>query len=102
MTAAYVRLLGVPDRRGGDAQDVLRGKAVFHEVGCAQCHRPSFVTGPALEPELQGQTIWPYTDLLLHDLGPELAQGGPEGDASASEWRTAPLWSIGLLQTVNG
>ncbi len=102
VTAAYVRLLGVPTRRGGDNEDVLRGKVIFGELGCAQCHRPTFVTGPALEPELADQTIWPYTDLLLHDLGPGLAQGGPEGDASAAEWRTAPLWSIGLLQTVNG
>ncbi|MGH1342778.1 MAG: di-heme oxidoredictase family protein [Nannocystales bacterium] len=102
VTAAYVRLLGVPARRGGDREDVLRGKTVFHEVGCAQCHRPSFVTGPALEPELEGQTIWPYTDLLLHDLGPDLSQGGAEGDASPAEWRTAPLWSVGLLHTVHG
>lgn len=101
VTAAYVRLLGVPARRGGDRDEVLRGKATFHQIGCARCHRPSFVTGPALEPELEAQTIWPYTDLLLHDLGPELAQGGPEADANAAEWRTAPLWSIGLLQTVN-
>ena len=102
VTAAYVRLLGVPARRAGDAEHVLRGKAVFHAVGCAACHRPSFTTGEAPEPELEGQQIWPYSDLLLHDLGPELAQGGPEGDATASEWRTAPLWSLGLVETVNG
>lgn len=102
VTAAYVRLLGVPARRGGDTDVVLRGKALFHEAGCAACHRPSFVTGTALEPELSEQRIWPYSDLLLHDLGPDLAQGGPEGDAGAAEWRTPPLWGLGLLEVVNG
>ncbi|MEM7157519.1 MAG: di-heme oxidoredictase family protein [Myxococcota bacterium] len=102
VTAAYVRLLGVPARRDGDDIEVRRGKTLFHQLGCASCHHPSFVTGMAAESELESQTIWPYTDLLLHDMGSELAQGGPEGDAAASEWRTPPLWSLGLLETVGG
>jgi len=102
VASAYVRLLGVPARREGGSEEVLRGKALFGEVGCAACHRPSFTTGAALEPELEAQLIWPYTDLLLHDLGPELSRGGPEGDAEAAEWRTSPLWGLGLVETVNG
>lgn len=102
VTATYVRLLGVPARRDGDHPEVLIGKAVFADVGCDRCHRPSFVTEDVLEEELRGQTIWPYTDLLLHDMGPTLAQGGAEGAASAAEWRTPPLWSLGLVDIVNG
>ncbi|MEM6292529.1 MAG: di-heme oxidoredictase family protein [Myxococcota bacterium] len=100
VTAAYVRLLGVPARRNGNDPDTLRGKTLFGDVGCDACHRPTFVTGDAAEPELTGQQIWPYTDLLLHDLGPELAQGGPEAAATAAEWRTPPLWGLGLLEVV--
>jgi CxxC motif-containing protein (DUF1111 family) len=53
-------------------------------------------------PELSGQLIWPYTDLLLHDMGPDLADGRPEGQASGREWRTPPLWGIGLTAVVSG
>jgi CxxC motif-containing protein (DUF1111 family) len=101
-TAAYVRLLGVPTRREGDAIEVRFGKALFAAFGCANCHRPSYVTGPSEEPELEGQRIWPYTDLLLHDLGPRLSDGRADGGASPDEWRTAPLWGLGLVRTVNG
>jgi CxxC motif-containing protein (DUF1111 family) len=99
----YGQTLAVPARR--DAQDatVLRGKGLFGEAGCASCHTPRWVTGsaPGL-PEISGQVIRPYTDLLLHDLGDGLADGRPDFDAGPSEWRTPPLWGIGLLQTVNG
>lgn len=101
-TAAYVRLLGVPRRRGGDALEVRRGKAIFAAIGCAACHTPSFVTGDAEEPELSGQRIWPYSDLLLHDLGDALADGQGEAAATGREWRTPPLWGIGLLEAVHG
>ncbi|HEX7666740.1 MAG TPA: di-heme oxidoredictase family protein [Polyangiaceae bacterium] len=102
-TVAYVRLLGVPPRRDGAAHDVLVGKALFAKVGCASCHRPSFTTTAATsEVALASQKIWPYTDLLLHDLGEGLADHRVEGDAGEREWRTAPLWSIGLLTTVGG
>jgi len=101
-TAAYVRLLGVPARRGGDAPEVLRGKARFRAFGCAKCHRPSFVTAAdALEAELAEQRVWPYTDLLLHDLGEALADHRPEGAATGREWRTPPLWSLGLVPIVH-
>ncbi|WP_424970918.1 di-heme oxidoredictase family protein [Dinoroseobacter sp. S76] len=99
----YSRNLGVPARpHAGDAQ-VLRGKAVFHEIGCASCHRPSFVTHRLPnQPEQSFQLIWPYTDLLLHDMGPGLADNRPEARATGREWRTPPLWGIGLTQQVSG
>ena len=103
VTVAYMRLLGVPARRGGDTTEVLQGKALFASVGCASCHRPSFRTrADAAEPELAGQLVWPYTDLLLHDLGERLADHRKEGDAGPREWRTPPLWGLGLVPVVNG
>ncbi|MBZ4418970.1 di-heme oxidoredictase family protein [Myxococcus sp. RHSTA-1-4] len=100
----YMRLVAVPKRRDWDAPAVLRGKAVFRAIGCSGCHVDSaFETGdvPGL-PELSHQRIYPYTDLLLHDLGEGLADGRPDGQASGREWRTPPLWGIGLVETVNG
>lgn len=103
VTVAYMRLLGVPRRRGGDTTEVLQGKAIFTSVGCASCHRPSFRTrADAAEPELAGQLVWPYSDLLLHDLGERLADRRKEGDAGPREWRTPPLWGLGLVPVVNG
>jgi len=76
---------------------------VFYDSGCAACHRPKFVTrtDPA-RPEHSHQLIWPYTDMLLHDMGDGLADGRPEGLADGREWRTAPLWGIGLTKVVSG
>ncbi|MDE3173573.1 MAG: c-type cytochrome [Gemmatimonadota bacterium] len=100
---AYVRTLGVPARRGVAAAAVRRGQALFASAGCALCHVPTLETGAvAGSPELSGQTIHPYTDLLLHDMGPGLADGRPDYLASGAEWRTPPLWGIGLTATVNG
>lgn len=106
---AYMRLLSVPAQRDVEAADVVSGEALFRTVGCTQCHVTDVVTGTT-HPfvELQSQSIKPYTDLLLHDMGEGLADssGLPEGDAldapSASEWRTPPLWGLGLYATVNG
>jgi CxxC motif-containing protein (DUF1111 family) len=99
----YAQNLAVPARRGAKREDVLRGKALFHEIGCASCHRPSFTTGVVEgQPHLSSQKIWPYTDVLLHDMGEGLADGRPEGVANGREWRTAPLWGIGLTEVVNG
>lgn len=102
LVARYSRNLGVPARRNADAPDVLAGKALFSELGCTACHTPSYVTG-ALEGEqhLSGQKIWPYTDLLLHDMGEGLADNRPEGEATGTEWRTPPLWGIGLTKSVS-
>ncbi|MEO1330863.1 MAG: di-heme oxidoredictase family protein [Pseudomonadota bacterium] len=104
----YARNLAVPARRDADAPEVLRGKAVFYGAGCQSCHTPKHVThrleteGPNAQPEQSFQLIWPYTDLLLHDMGAGLADGRPEGDASGREWRTAPLWGIGRAEIVSG
>jgi CxxC motif-containing protein (DUF1111 family) len=99
----YTRNLAVPARRGVDELEVRRGKQLFSNAGCQRCHTPSFVTAAdAAEPELANQTIRPYTDMLLHDMGEGLADGRPEFQASGSQWRTAPLWGIGLTQAVNG
>jgi CxxC motif-containing protein (DUF1111 family) len=99
----YAQNLAVPRRRNPDSPDVLAGKKLFYEVGCVKCHQPKFKTG-ALEgqPHLSGQLIWPYTDMLLHDMGEGLSDNRPEGVASGREWRTAPLWGIGLTPIVNG
>ena len=99
----YAQTLGVPQRRDvGDAQ-VLVGKAAFYEAGCASCHVPKFVTSRDAEnPAHRFQLIWPYSDLLLHDMGEGLADHRPEGQASGTEWRTPPLWGIGLTETVSG
>ncbi|GAA3963456.1 di-heme oxidoredictase family protein [Allohahella marinimesophila] len=99
----YSANLAVPQRRDVDEPVVLEGKQLFHAAGCASCHTPKFVTSRhASQGDYQFQLIWPYTDLLLHDMGPELADNIPVGAASGSEWRTAPLWGIGLTEMVNG
>ncbi len=103
LVAFYGRNLAVPARRTWDAPDVMAGQTLFTQVGCARCHTPHHVTGHGSpDPHLRGQTIWPYTDLLLHDMGDGLADGRPEGQASGREWRTPPLWGLGLIAQVNG
>lgn len=99
----YSKTLAVPARRKPNDPVVLRGERLFHQIGCAQCHVPSLQTGASAGmPELGGQTIYPYTDLLLHDMGEGLADGRPTFEASGNEWRTPPLWGLGLLSKVNG
>jgi CxxC motif-containing protein (DUF1111 family) len=99
----YSRNLGVPERRDLDDPTVLQGKEVFYTTGCQSCHTPKFVTHRLDgQPEQSFQLIWPYTDLLLHDMGPGLADNRPEGRATGSEWRTPPLWGIGLTETISG
>ncbi|MCB1885294.1 MAG: c-type cytochrome, partial [Geminicoccaceae bacterium] len=102
--AFYARNLAVPRRRGEGAPEVLRGKEVFYTLGCTACHAPKFVTGEGddVAPHLRRQLIWPYSDLLLHDMGEGLADHRPQGLATGREWRTQPLWGIGLTKAVNG
>lgn len=97
----YGRTLAVPARRDVDDPTVLRGRALFRDAGCADCHVPTFTTGDSDVAALSHQQIWPYTDLLLHDMGEGLADGRPDFEATGTEWRTPPLWGIGLLTTVN-
>lgn len=99
----YARHLAVPARPDAAAPAVLAGRDLFMAAGCAACHVPAFETGrDGIDPELAGQRIHPYTDLLLHDMGPGLADQKTEGQASGAEWRTAPLWGIGLTRQVSG
>jgi CxxC motif-containing protein (DUF1111 family) len=99
----YAQNLAVPQRRNFSDPVVQRGKDVFHTLNCSGCHRPSFTTGKVDgQPQLSRQQIWPYTDLLLHDMGDGLADHRPEGAANGREWRTPPLWGVGLTQRVSG
>jgi CxxC motif-containing protein (DUF1111 family) len=99
----YSRNLALPARRDVDHPEVLAGKKLFYDIGCIQCHTPKHVTRQdSIGAEQSQQLIWPYTDLLLHDLGAGLADERPEGEANGREWRTAPLWGIGLTPLVNG
>ncbi|MEQ9692984.1 di-heme oxidoredictase family protein [Shimia sp. SDUM112013] len=99
----YSRNLGVPARQNADDPQVLRGKSVFHNTGCADCHTPAYVTHRlADQPQQSFQMIWPYTDLLLHDMGDGLADNRPEARATGREWKTPPLWGIGQTQNVSG
>jgi len=100
-TAFYLQSTGVPARRNIQHPDVVRGKLVFHELGCAGCHIPEWRTGSSPHAFLSNQLIYPYTDLLLHDMGEGLGDGRPEYLASANDWRTPPLWGIGLAKVVN-
>ena len=99
----YSRNLGVPARRDVDNQQVLAGKTLFYQTGCQQCHTPQFTTGAeAAEPEQANQVIRPYSDLLLHDMGEGLADHRSEFQATGRDWRTPPLWGIGLTDAVSG
>lgn len=98
----YSSNLAVPARRDVNDQTVLKGKQLFIEIGCASCHTPKHTTGthPRFA-NLSNQVIRPYTDMLLHDMGDDLADGRPDYLADGNEWRTPPLWGIGLIHAVN-
>lgn len=108
--AFYSAVLGVPAQRGaaggapeGTEGTVERGAELFRSLGCAACHTPTWTTGESsIHAGLGGQAIHPFTDLLLHDMGRGLADGKRDGDAGPAEWRTPPLWGIGLFGAVNG
>lgn len=98
----YSKLLAVPERELINEADIKVGESLFSESKCTSCHIPSFTTGEnSLLPILSNQVIFPYSDFLLHDMGEELADHRPDIDADGNEWRTPPLWGIGLIHTVN-
>jgi CxxC motif-containing protein (DUF1111 family) len=98
----YSEVLAVPKRDDYQSAEVLAGKALFGELGCASCHVPSYVTGTASEiPAMNGQRIYPYTDLLLHDMGDALSDQRPSFEADGNEWRTPPLWALRFYSVVN-
>jgi len=93
----------VPARRNVDHPDVKRGEGLFAQASCSGCHTPELKTGAKTAiPAAANLVIHPYTDLLLHDMGEQLADGRPDFKANGREWRTPPLWSVGLLHTVSG
>jgi CxxC motif-containing protein (DUF1111 family) len=98
----YSRTLSVPAMRDADDDEVGDGAEVFDSIGCSSCHVGTMQTGASDLPALSDQTFHPYTDLLLHDMGEGLADGRPDFEASGSEWRTPPLWGLGLADDVNG
>lgn len=97
----YSRTLAVPSRRDVDDPEVQEGARIFHEVRCTSCHHPRFVTGASDIPALANQTIYPFTDMLLHDMGDGLADGRRDFDADGRQWKTRPLWGLGHTQTIN-
>lgn len=99
----YVKTLAVPARRDVLDSINIRGSVIFSQINCSGCHRPTIQTGIDLSlPQISNQRIHPYTDLLVHDMGPGLADNRPDYLAGGREWRTAPLWGIGLLDIANG
>lgn len=103
LVITFNRLLGVPPARNLGKPKQLQGQQLFTQLGCAQCHTPSYVTDENYpDASLANQKIWPYTNLALHDMGAGLADGAYEADATGNEWRTPPLWGIGLQKKVTG
>ncbi len=98
----YLQTLKAPIQRTPDAPDVLRGKELFVQVECAKCHKPELKTGYSPIAALSYKTFHPYTDLLLHDMGPGLDDGYTEGHAQTYEWRTPALWGLGLSRNSQG
>lgn len=98
----YLKTLRAPPRRGAETEDVKAGEALFARNRCSSCHLPALTTGASRISALNRVTFYPYTDLLLHDMGPELDDGYTEGSALTSEWRTPPLWGIGLADRAQG
>jgi CxxC motif-containing protein (DUF1111 family) len=94
-------MAGVPARRDVGSPATDAGEKTFARIGCGSCHLPELKTGDSDVAALRDQLIRPYTDQLLHDMGPGLADGRPDGLATGAEWRTAPLWGIGLVSIVN-
>lgn len=98
----YLKTLKAPIQRDQNDPDVISGKQVFTNIGCAKCHTPQLVSGASSIAALSNKTFFPYTDLLLHDMGPGLDDGYTEGSATTAEWRTPPLWGLGLSKNSQG
>jgi len=98
----YMRTLKAPPRRNENDADVKEGEKLFYQTGCTGCHAPTFTTDQSDIAALSNQTFHPYSDFLLHDMGPGLDDGYPEGGSNSNEWRTPPLWGIGLAKDSQG
>ncbi len=102
ITTFYFQTLAVPAVRNYENETFQKGRVLFEEINCSSCHTPKQQTGNSSIPSLSNQTFFPYTDLLLHDMGVGLADNRPSFEANGQEWRTPPLWGIGLMPVVNG
>ena len=98
----YMRTLKTPTRRDADAPEVIQGEGIFQQIGCNKCHVEEFTTTVQDIDAISEKTFYPYTDLLLHDMGDLLDDNYPEGDAAGNEWRTPPLWGLGLAEDSQG
>lgn len=98
----YLKTLKAPVPRGASDSDIAAGKMIFAEIGCAKCHRPEMKTGLSSIAAISNKTFYPYTDLLLHDMGPGLDDGYTEGTAKTFEWKTPALWGLGLSKNSQG
>lgn len=98
----YLQTLRPPLRRNENDATVRRGEAVFGAIQCASCHVPAMTTGPHPIQVLSSQSVHLYSDMLLHDMGPDLADNFIEGEAAETEWRTTPLWGLGIVENVLG
>jgi CxxC motif-containing protein (DUF1111 family) len=98
----FLKTLRPPERRNLNDPDVQEGERIFTRIGCASCHIPTLTTGANSVEQISHRVIHPYTDLLLHDMGDELNDQYTEGNATLAEWRTAPLWGLGLAERFQG
>ncbi len=98
----YMRTLKAPERRNAEDPDVKEGEKLFGQIGCESCHKPDHVTAVSDIEALSNKTFHPFSDFLLHDMGPALDDGYPEGGAASNEWRTPALWGLGLAETTQG
>lgn len=98
----YLKTLKAPIQRNQNDADVVSGKQLFLNISCGKCHRPQLQTGPSPIEALSNKTFFPYSDMLLHDMGPGLNDGYTEGTALPGEWRTPPLWGLGLSKNSQG
>jgi CxxC motif-containing protein (DUF1111 family) len=98
----YLQTLRPPKRRNENDATVRQGEQIFTQIGCTGCHVPEMQTGPSAIAPLAFQKVGLYSDLLLHDMGPDLADNYPEGEATGSEWRTTPLWGVGIVENLLG
>jgi len=98
----YLKTLRPPARRNESDPEVIQGEQLFSTIGCASCHIQEMQSGPSLIEPLNFKAVKLFSDLLLHDMGPDLADNFPEGDATGTEWRTTPLWGLGIVENVLG
>jgi CxxC motif-containing protein (DUF1111 family) len=98
----YLRTLKAPSRRNQTDPEVIKGNEIFNNIQCSSCHRPTLKTGYSPINSLSYKEFHPFTDLLLHDMGPKLDDGYTEGSAKTAEWRTPPLWGLGLAKASQG